>query len=151
MNPEGRPPRPASERVWSRVEKTPTCWNWIGSKNRYGYGVIAQQIERYKFKVLSAHRVVFEIVNGPIPEGKQLDHLCRNRACVNPAHLEIVTCKENLLRGEGICAKNARKTHCKRGHEFTKENTYIYWKGRMCRTCNRERMREAYQPRTRAS
>jgi hypothetical protein len=81
--------------------------------------------------------VAYELAIGPIPEGLTIDHLCRNRGCVNPAHLEAVTNRTNLLRGDGIAALNARKTHCKRGHEFTPENTYVWREGtRACRACH---------------
>lgn len=89
---------------------------------------------------------------GSIPKGLTLDHLCRNRACVNPVHLEPVTNRVNILRGIGITAQNARKTHCKHGHPFTVENT-IYKHGggwRICKICNRARFRE-YSARRRAA
>lgn len=88
-----------------------------------------------------AHRLVWELLVGPIPQGKQIDHLCRNHACVNPEHLDIVTQRTNLLRGFGAAGLNARKTECKNGHPFTPENTYLYPAGRgrgtwrNCRTC----------------
>lgn len=83
------------------------------------------------------HTVAYIEKHGAIPEGMVLDHLCRNRACINPDHLEPVTQRENILRGEGVAAKNAQKTHCKHGHQFTKENTYLYQGKRLCRECRR--------------
>lgn len=86
-----------------------------------------------------AHRVAFEWANGPIPEGFSLDHLCRNRACVEPSHLEIVTNRENILRGVGITAENARKTHCVRGHLLAPIHDPRRKQPRGCSICKRER------------
>jgi hypothetical protein len=90
------------------------------------------------------HRVAYEALVGPIPQGLCIDHLCRNRACVNPDHLEPVTNRVNILRGETIMAANAAKTHCVRGHEYTPENTLINAKTgtRRCAACNREDQEE---------
>lgn len=83
-----------------------------------------------------AHRISYEHFTGPIPAGLHLDHLCRNRACVNPEHCEPVTCRENVRRGEGIAAKHMAKTHCIQGHELSVSNLYRTRKGhRVCRTC----------------
>ena len=117
-------------RLWSYVDRTATCWLWTGAKSTGGYGRIY-----WSGKLLQAHRVVYELERGPIPDGLELDHLCRVRSCVNPDHLEPVTSRENLLRGVGASAANARRTACENGHEFTPENTYR-WRGtRGCKTC----------------
>lgn len=107
-------------------------WEWEGARFTAGYGAI--QVEG---KTRRAHRIVYETVRGPIPDGLVLDHLCRNRICVNPWHLEPVTLVENILRGESPMAGNAKKTHCIHGHEFTAENTHIYNNARICLACRR--------------
>lgn len=113
------------------------CWIWTGRQDGDGYG---------QFWLDGKHRrafvVSYEMNVGPVPEGLELDHLCRVRLCVNPAHLEPVTTQVNQLRGNGVSGINARKTHCDHGHEFTPANTYITPDGRrQCRTCQRERSR----------
>lgn len=117
---------------WNRVDKSDDCWLWMGSRTSSGYGRWWISERRW----VRAHRVAYELAKGPIPSGLEIDHLCRVRHCVNPAHLEAVSHKENVLRGEGDY--NARKTQCKNGHEFTAENTYVRpTGGRACRTCRR--------------
>lgn len=114
------------------------CWVWTGSADPRGYGHVM-----IKRKCNMAHRVVYELLVGPIPEGLQLDHLCHNPWCVNPEHLEPVTPTQNNLRGlTNVCAVNSRKTHCKRGHELTGYNLKLVKKGRMCRTCQNMKRRE---------
>jgi hypothetical protein len=120
------------EKFWARVEKTPTCWLWCGWIAKSGYGYFS-----VNYKDVRAHRFAWEFCFGPIPADKQLDHLCRVRHCVNPAHLELVTCQENVLRGTGATARNARKTHCKYGHPLSGSNVKIVGKrkGRDCVIC----------------
>lgn len=104
-----------------------------------GYGTIRRG--RPSFKNAPVHRVAYELLIGPIPNGLHIDHLCRNPPCVNPWHLEPVLNGVNILRGVSFSAVNARKTHCKRGHEFTPENTRLANRGthfgRVCRKCRR--------------
>ncbi len=126
--------------VASRVTTDSECWIWLGSRSTKGYGRVS-----VSGRTQQAHRVVYEALVGPIPEGLQLDHLCRNRSCVNPAHLEPVTCSENIRRGVNLAAYRAAQTHCLRGHEFTPENTRLKPQGwRVCRTCHREDAKRRY-------
>lgn len=109
------------------------CWIWLGpfrdSKDYYG-GL------SYKGKVDRSHRFVYSYLRGPIPKGLLLDHLCRNKICCNPDHLEPATWATNIARGEGVAPKNLAKTHCPQGHGYTVENTYIWNKQRFCRACH---------------
>lgn len=134
----------APQRFWSKVKFTDTCWLWIGALDK-GYGRFGAG-GRYG-KVVRAPRWAYEFCVGPIPRGLTIDHLCRIPACVNPDHLEPVTMRVNVLRGETIVALNARKTHCPQGHPYNAENTYrdrIHGK-RTCRICAayRDRIRKA--------
>ncbi len=128
------------ERIIRKIEmprEADGCWRWTGCITNHGYGQVQDSRAR---KPRSAHRLVYELLTGPIPEGLGLDHLCRNRWCVRPDHLEPVTSRENTLRGETPAGRNARKTHCAKGHELTPENTLpdirnARW--RRCVTCQR--------------
>lgn len=111
------------------------CWEWKNAKI-YGYF-------RLNGKKTVCHKISYQLFIGPIPQGLELDHLCRNMKCCNPEHLEAVTHKENVLRGIGPTAINAQKTHCDNGHEYTPENTFIRPKSgnRDCRICMLSRSR----------
>lgn len=107
------------------------CWIWLGKLGGRGYGCYGRNNR-------AAHRLSWEIENGPIPDGLVVDHKCRNILCVNPSHLEPVTNVENVLRGKGPTALNAAKTHCHKGHEFTPKNTKLQIRnGRVSRSCKK--------------
>lgn len=139
----GQPER----RFWSKVNKDGLlpdcrpelgpCWQWIGATVD-GYGVFLLDGKQRK-----AHRVSYEWLCETVSDGLELDHLCRNRACVRPVHLEPVTGAENRRRGTSFAAVNALKTHCPKSHPYDEANTHVDKNGRRhCRACGRERMRE---------
>jgi len=111
---EHTPPAPRSmfERFWTKVREDPTsgCWVWVGYRVPLGYGCFNSGGRRGP--MIYAHRYTYRQLAGPIPSWLEIDHLCRNPACVNPAHLELVTHQENILRGNNPAAQNAQKTHC---------------------------------------
>ena len=109
-------------RFWKYTKKTYSCWLWTGTLGPGGYGRLRHSELR---KSVAAHRFAYELLVGPIPEGLQIDHLCRVHGCVNPAHLEPVTGKENQHRGFSFAGINHRKTHCPRNHPLSGENLYI--------------------------
>lgn len=131
-------------RFWSKVERADNgCWQWMGGRTTNGYGSCLNYLEQgEQRKTIHAHRLSWLIAHGSIPDGLQIDHLCRNRLCVNPGHLEPVTQRENLHRGDTMAAHNASKTHCKSGHAFSEANTRQTATGRICRQCNRDAQRE---------
>lgn len=154
-----------SARFWAKVDvrDAADCWPWTASKSLNGYGQVS-----FRGRLERAHRASYILSCGKIAEGLVIDHLCGNRACVNPAHLEAVTQRENIMRGSGpdaVRRMHAAKTHCKRGHPFEGDNLVIRGGRRACRECERakalahyyknhernkeigrDRKREAYQP-----
>lgn len=141
---------------WSHVKREQrhegsSCWLWTGAQAKNGYGR-STAVENGVRSPREAHRVSYELTVGPVPAGLELDHLCRNRLCVRPSHLEAVTHRVNIERGTGPVAENARRTHCRRGHPFTGDNLYVVQasRKRRCRTCQRDRQRQ-YKRRARAA
>ena len=129
---------------WAKVDFTDSCWLWLGCVNNEGYGKFRSVGNKNRY----SHRYSYEFCVKEIPDGLTIDHLCRVRHCVNPDHLEPVTMRVNALRGISPAAHQARQTHCKRGHEFTEENTYHRPDrivSRTCRECERVRERDRWQ------
>ena len=140
-----------AQRFWSHVvcvdSSTDTCWHWLAYKDKHGYGRFG--ICRCIFR---APRVAWILTHGDIDPTMTIDHLCRNHACVNPAHLEQVSRRENTLRGNGFPGQNSRKTHCPQGHLYDESNTQLTNKNlrgsvraRACRTCKYEQKRARRQ------
>lgn len=128
------PPSDLADRLLARIEIDPDsgCWSWVGYLGESGYGRMS-----VNGKMQRTHRLSYEAFVGPIPDGLTIDHLCFNKRCLNPAHLEAVTQHENTLRHV------RRKTECSQGHSWVDENIYVDNRGgRRCRECHRTRSRE---------
>lgn len=147
----GPKPRPVAERFWRLVDRLgpDECWIWRGGKNAFGHGTVWDGSQ-----TAAAHRVAWELLVGPIPPSLHLDHFRMNpgprnapcsRACVNPAHLEPVAGRVNVLCGNGPSARGARQTACIHGHPFDEENTRRNCRGeRVCRACDNARAARYY-------
>lgn len=132
------PPITMGDRILSHVEFRDGCWIWTGKISTKGYG-------QYGKRSLLAHRASYETFVGPIPSGLTIDHLCATKACVNPAHLEPVTLRENCRRRDIYYGIGSAKTHCPQGHEYTAENTYVNKTNqRHCRKCANARAKAQY-------
>jgi len=139
--------QPLALRFWAKVEKGANCWRWTGFIDKGGYGRIREAGR--DTPILYAHRVAYEFLIGSIPEGLQLDHLCRNKWCCNPQHLEPVTMTENLRRGDVPVRTRLVSLVCPKGHPRS-ENAYVWPKTgqlKMCRACRNQRRRALYAER----
>ena len=116
--------------VWRLIIPTEGCWHWIGTREGKQYGRMY-----WKGACVTAHRLVYELERGPIPDGMVLDHLCRNHSCVNPDHLEVVTPYENAMRGISFASVNAKKSVCVRGHSLSNAVVSKGQRGRTQRVC----------------
>lgn len=113
------------------------CWLWTGGATSAGYGIIYTGNSGELPKSTTAHRIAYLLFKGPIPDGLEIDHLCRVRSCVNPDHLEAVSHRVNLFRGKSISSIHSRLTHCPKGHPYSDDNLYVHNKTgwRQCRIC----------------
>lgn len=132
-------PTTIGKRLLSHIIVNPVtrCWEWQSDIDANGYGRVTVE-----GKTAYAHRVSYTTWAGPIPPGLVVDHVCRVRHCINPAHLEAVTNTVNTLRGTSPIAKNARKTHCPQGHPYTGSNLRVNRNRRYCVACQNERNRQ---------
>src|SRR5690606_22981367 len=122
----------ADERFWLKADRRgpDDCWEWSAFRDDDGYGRFTDDAGRLgRRTTVRAHRWIYEQLVSPVPTGYVVDHLCRNRGCVNPSHLEAVTNQENLDRGWGRRLQNGMVSSCTNGHEYTSDNTYITPKG----------------------
>lgn len=135
---------PVQDRILATIQVSAAgCWDWQGYKTERGYGRLSVH-----GKPTPAHRASYEAFVGPIPDGLVTDHLCRNTSCVNPDHLEAVTQRENIRRGEAPSAQSVRSNRCRNGHLFSPANTYVTRSGtRVCRSCQRKYSRAYYAAR----
>lgn len=130
-------------RFWAKVDRNADCWEWRGPRNAKGYG-------RFHASGASemAHRTSVRLDGRDIPNGMEVDHICRNRGCVNPSHLRVVTHRENLLSGDTLAARAAAKTECRHGHPLSGDNMVVRSGRRRCRECARIRSSASYEPTT---
>lgn len=128
------------ELFWAKVDKSPGCWNWTAAKDRDGYGVWSVR-QNGKIKQYRVHRVALMGTPNGLDESLTVDHLCKNKTCLNPEHLEQVSLAENVKRSTSF---NGSKTHCKNGHEFTVENTRITATRRFCKKCHANNEMQRY-------
>ena len=142
----GTKPIPTEQRFWRHTKQVGDCLEWQAQRLPSGYGVFNKSgANRKLWKKVLAHRFAYELTFGKIPDGLTIDHLCRNVSCVNPYHLEVITMRENILRGNGLSAIAARRETCVNGHPYTPENTYYYRGWRNCRICRAKQMKLWYK------
>lgn len=131
---------PWQERFWNKVQKSifpDACWLWTAAKDKMGYG---------KYRQTLAHRISYSLIKGKIKRGLVIDHLCRNKSCVNPGHLEAVTQKLNLERSIAVLSTlNKNKTHCPKGHAYSGANLKLTKTGRHCRVCQKHNLKKWYK------
>lgn len=135
------------QRFWSHVNKTETCWVWTGHKMKSGYASVYAGGGSKNPITKLVHRLAYELTKGLIPTGLTIDHLCSNRLCVRPDHLEAVTMRTNVLRSSSHIAKQASSDHCVNGHMFDAANTYRWRGGRYCRKCRNANAKKHYMER----
>lgn len=135
-------------KFWALVQRTEGCWEWLGAIDKrpgYGYGAWSwRDSVSGESKRTGAHRMAYWLTNGEIRQGLQVDHLCRNRICVNPAHMELVSPRENTMRGMGPSAENAKKSNCPRGHEYDATQPGRYGVMRYCWRCRAEQSAQSH-------